>query len=66
VPEDERERRRVGLCLDCWHAQRMKNDRGSIFFRCTLAETDPAFAKYPRLPVVRCSGYQQLKLKADE
>jgi len=49
---------RIGLCLDCQHARCMKSDRGSVFYRCTLAENDPRFPKYPRLPVLRCSGFK--------
>jgi hypothetical protein len=52
-----RELLRVGLCLDCLHAQRIQSARGSIFYRCKLSDTDPAFAKYPRLPVLQCAGY---------
>jgi hypothetical protein len=33
--------------------------RGSVFYRCTLADTDPRFARYPALPVLTCSGYVQ-------
>jgi hypothetical protein len=28
---------------------------------CQLAETDPRFAKYPRLPVIRCAGYEKVE-----
>jgi hypothetical protein len=49
--------RRVGLCFDCLHAQRIQSDRGSTFFRCKLWESDANFPKYPRLPVLRCAGY---------
>jgi hypothetical protein len=51
------EQRRVGLCLDCKHAQRIQSARGSTFYRCKLSDTDPNFPKYPRLPVLRCAGY---------
>ncbi len=51
------ERARVGLCADCIHSRRIKSSRGSLFFLCKLSETDPAFPKYPRLPVLSCSGY---------
>jgi hypothetical protein len=47
-----------GLCLNCQHARRIESDRGSIFFRCELSFEDSRFAKYPRLPVLVCSGYQ--------
>ena len=47
-----------GLCRDCRHSRRTESDRGSIFFMCELSFKDPQFAKYPRLPVLSCSGYQ--------
>lgn len=47
-----------GLCRDCQHAHRIESDRGSIFFRCELSFEDASFAKYPRLPVLVCSGYR--------
>jgi hypothetical protein len=48
----------VGLCADCRHAGQVTSARGSVFWLCRLAERDPAFAKYPRLPVLRCPGYE--------
>lgn len=52
------ERRRAGLCADCRHAQVIRSDRGSEFYQCRKSFEDPRFAKYPRLPVVRCEGYE--------
>jgi hypothetical protein len=34
------------------------NRRGSVFYRCALADTDPRFVRYPPLPVITCSGYE--------
>jgi hypothetical protein len=48
-----------GLCGDCTLALRIQSDRGSLFFQCQLSFTDPRFAKYPRLPVLTCPGYQK-------
>ena len=48
----------IGLCASCRHARIVHSSRGSIFYMCRLAETDPRFAKYPRLPVLRCAGYE--------
>jgi hypothetical protein len=31
--------------------------RRSTFYMCQLSFSDERFAKYPRLPVVRCIGY---------
>ena len=47
----------AGLCASCVNAKLVESDRGSIFLRCTLAERDPSFPKYPRLPVLECRGY---------
>ena len=47
----------VGLCRICLHVKLINTPRGSTFYLCRLSETDPRFAKYPRLPVVRCAGY---------
>lgn len=33
------------------------NRRGSTFFRCGRADTDPRFPRYPALPVLECPGY---------
>ena len=46
----------VGLCTDCRHRRIQRGER-SVFIRCALAESDPAFARYPRLPVLSCDGY---------
>jgi len=51
------ETRRIGLCFDCLHSQRIQSERGSTFYRCKLSDSDPTFAKYPPLPVVSCAGY---------
>ena len=47
----------AGLCEDCRFARVIRSDRGSAYWRCDLSLSDPRFAKYPRLPVVTCSGH---------
>jgi hypothetical protein len=47
----------AGLCADCQHARQVKSPRGSLFLLCELSATDRNFPKYPRLPVLACSGY---------
>jgi hypothetical protein len=54
----EKLRSRVGLCADCRFMRRMQSDRGSVFYLCERSATDPRFPKYPRLPVLLCSGYE--------
>jgi hypothetical protein len=48
----------VGLCATCLHSRIIRSDRGSVFYRCERSLTDSSFPKYPRLPVVACSGYE--------
>ena len=48
----------AGLCDRCMHARRIENDRGSIFVLCELSRTDARFPRYPRLPVVACTGFE--------
>ena len=55
---EDAERRAVGLCLDCAHGRRVVSGRGSVFWLCGRSERDPGFPKYPRLPVLRCPGYE--------
>lgn len=45
------------LCASCGHSEIIRSSRGSMFYRCKLSDTDARFAKYPRLPVVECSGW---------
>jgi GrpB-like predicted nucleotidyltransferase (UPF0157 family) len=48
----------AGLCADCVHARLIESDRNSVFLLCNLSLTDTRFPKYPRLPLLSCSGYQ--------
>jgi len=47
----------IGLCESCRHVQIIQNNRGSKFYLCLRANEDVSFAKYPRLPVLSCRGY---------
>jgi len=55
----------AGLCASCKNVRRIISDRGSRFFLCELSKTDPRFPKYPRLPVLSCSGYIQVTAAAE-
>jgi molybdenum cofactor cytidylyltransferase len=48
----------IGLCATCRHARVVPSSRGSTFYLCRLAESNPRFSKYPRLPMLRCAGYE--------
>lgn len=48
----------AGLCPSCAHARLQRTARGSAFWRCLRADTDPRFPRYPRIPVLACPGYE--------
>jgi len=52
-PED------VGLCFTCRWQRVVTTRRGSVFYRCARAETDPRFPRYPPLPRLACEGYEE-------
>jgi hypothetical protein len=45
-----------GLCATCQHAGIITSDRGSTFLRCN----NPNLPKYPRLPVIVCTGWKKI------
>jgi len=49
----------AGLCSACRHARGVGTRTGSSFVLCNLSATDASFARYPRLPVVACPGYER-------
>ncbi len=49
----------TGLCDTCRHQQLVPNTRGSVFSLCTRSRHDPAYPRYPRLPVLTCPGYER-------
>jgi hypothetical protein len=48
----------IGLCATCRQARIVQSARGSTFYLCHRSQVDPHFAKYPRLPMLRCAGYE--------
>jgi hypothetical protein len=54
---------RLGLCADCLHARLIESSKGSQFLLCQLSQSDPSFPKYPRLPILACTGYSQKPAK---
>jgi len=53
----------LGLCDDCAHGRLITSDRASTFLQCQLSFTDRHFDKYPRLPVLACTGYAKVPFK---
>jgi hypothetical protein len=47
-----------GLCGDCRHALVKETHRGTTYLRCGRAAWDDRLARYPRLPVTECAGFE--------
>ncbi len=47
-----------GLCATCKH-HRIVKGANSDFWMCRRSALDPRFPRYPRLPVLRCVGYDK-------
>ena len=47
------------LCSACRYGKETRNDRASVFLFCLRSKHDPAFPKYPRLPVIACAGFEK-------
>jgi hypothetical protein len=54
----------AGLCATCRHMRRVSSRRGSVFFLCERANSDSRYARYPKLPVVRCPGFELASTQA--
>jgi hypothetical protein len=52
----------AGLCNTCRHQRVVRNTRGSVFSLCERSRSDPAYPRYPRLPVVKCAGHERGKI----
>jgi hypothetical protein len=48
----------AGICSVCRYSRIVSSARGSRFFLCELAQSDPAYRKYPPLPVHTCPGFE--------
>ena len=48
----------IGQCVHCRQAVRQRSARGSDFWRCRRADSDPRFLRYPPLPVRDCPGHE--------
>lgn len=46
-----------GLCGQCRHGRAVPGAHSTFWF-CERSRTDPAYPRYPRLPVLRCPGFE--------
>lgn len=48
----------AGECALCMQARAIATRRGSVFVLCGRAAADATFARYPRLPMRGCRGFE--------
>jgi hypothetical protein len=54
-----------GLCATCKQSRKVTAAR-STFWMCERSKTEASFPRYPRLPVLKCRGYEPLAAKEPE
>jgi hypothetical protein len=62
--QEPREPHEAGLCGTCAHMQAVVSSRGARFYRCGLSFSDPAFPRYPPIPVVSCAGFVRVPVES--
>jgi GNAT superfamily N-acetyltransferase len=50
----------AGLCATCVHLRIVVSSRGARFYMCGRAADDPAYRRYPPIPVRACAGFEPL------
>ena len=55
------EAERVGLCLRCRHVRVVHSHANHDYYRCQRYDDDGRYARYPRLPMRRCDGYDPVR-----
>jgi hypothetical protein len=48
-----------GLCDTCRYQRIVRSGRGARFSLCLRSREDPAYRRYPPLPVVSCPGHDR-------
>ena len=55
-----------GLCVTCRHVRVIRSARSSTFLLCQRSHAEPErVLKYPRLPVLRCNGFEPAATEVD-
>lgn len=47
----------AGLCASCANVRIVESRTGSRFYLCEVSRINPAYPKYPPIPVLRCRAY---------
>lgn len=50
-----------GTCAACLHARVNLTRRGTAYLRCLRGSWDARLPRYPRLPVLRCVGFEPVE-----
>jgi hypothetical protein len=55
--------RRFGLCATCAFGRRFRSGRDVTYVSCERSRTDPTYPRFPSIPMIRCAGWEQVKLE---
>lgn len=55
----------TGLCGVCRFAAVVPSARGPQYLRCGRSDSDPSYARYPRLPMRVCAGFEPRREPGD-
>ena len=49
-----------GLCRRCLYGRPIRSAKGPTYILCERSLVDQLYPKYPTIPVLHCSGFQEL------
>ena len=49
---------RFGLCATCAFGRLFRSGKDATYVTCDLSRTDPAYPRFPSIPVIRCRGFE--------
>lgn len=55
-----------GLCGSCRYRREVIGRLGATYLLCRRSESDSNYPKYPRLPLLRCAGYEEGEGEGEE
>ncbi len=56
----------LGLCGSCRYRREVIGRQGAMYVLCRRAESDSNYPKYPRVPMLRCAGYEEREREEPE
>jgi hypothetical protein len=58
APGDAGSAAAIGLCATCSFGRLFRSGRGITYVSCERSRTDPAYPRFPSIPMLRCKGFE--------